>query len=252
MQLRPLILTMTTLLRFCRLANGLMKMPITSRRRTLPMVLAYQAVSSLSSKHAHDDGNTILDPLIVCGPSGVGKGTIIAKYMEEMGGNDRFEFTVSHTTRAPREGEEHGIHYHFCPLESMTQNIEDGAFLEYAEVHGNFYGTSWSSLRDVQNGGKRCLLDIDVQGVQTIKRQESAMLQPKYIFISPPSLKELEERLIGRGTESAESLARRTANAREEMEYGMQEDNFDAVVVNANLEYAVRDFAHAIKKLYQL
>jgi guanylate kinase len=264
--LRPLFLTMTTLLRFCRLATGFMKMPTTttSVRRTAPMIFlaSYQPVSSVSSKqndaqeHEHDDdannNNTILDPLVVCGPSGVGKGTIIAKYMEEMGGSERFGFTVSHTTRAPREGEEHGIHYHFCPLESMTQNIKDGAFLEYAEVHGNFYGTSWSSLRDVQNGGKRCLLDIDVQGVQTIKRQESELLQPKYIFISPPSLKELEERLIGRGTESAESLARRTANAREEMEYGMEEDNFDAIVVNQNLEYAVRDFAHAIKKLYQL
>ena len=196
--------------------------------------------------------DSVLEPLIVCGPSGVGKGTIIAKYMEEMGGDELFGFSVSHTTRSPREGEENGVHYHFVKIDNMKKGISQGDFLEHAEVHGNFYGTSWSALRDVQDSGKRCLLDIDTQGVKNIKTMENATLQPKYVFIAPPSLEELEQRLKGRGTESAESLARRTANAREELEYGMQEGNFDAVVVNKHLDFACHDFSEAVKKLYNL
>jgi guanylate kinase len=213
------------------------------------MVLA-DPLSTYTSLQASDDA--ILDPLIVCGPSGVGKGTIIAKFMEEMGGSGLFGFTVSHTTRAPREGEENGIHYHFVEMEHMKDEISQGKFLEYAEVHGNFYGTSWSSLRDVQKGGKRCLLDIDVQGVHNIKTMESDILKPKYVFISPPSLEDLEKRLIGRGTESAESLARRTANARKELEYGTQGDNFDAIVVNNDLDVACLEFSDVVKKIYDL
>jgi len=194
----------------------------------------------------------VLDPLIVCGPSGVGKGTIIEKYMNEMGGKDRFQFTVSHTTRSPRPGETDGIHYHFVELEAMKKAIGDGEFLEHAEVHGNFYGTSWQSLKDVQKNGKRCLLDIDVQGVKNIKRMESETLTPKYVFISPPSLQVLQERLVNRGTESPESIARRTANAKSELDYGMHEGNFDFVVVNHDLHDACQEFASVIRKLYDL
>jgi guanylate kinase len=195
---------------------------------------------------------SVLYPLIVCGPSGVGKGTIIAKFMQEMGGDRDFGFTVSHTTRTPREGEIHGVHYHFVKMEQMRQQINQGDFLEYAEVHGNLYGTSWASLHDVQNQGKRSLLDIDVQGVKRIKTLDSQLLKSKYLFISPPSLQVLQERLIGRGTESAESLERRTKNAREEVEYGAEPGNFDKIVVNESLDRAVIDFTAAVKELYNL
>jgi guanylate kinase len=194
----------------------------------------------------------VLEPLVVCGPSGVGKGTIISKFMEELGGKDVFEFTVSHTTRSPRPGEEDGVHYHFVELDQMKQAIADGEFLEHAEVHGNFYGTSYSSLRHVQQLGKRCVLDIDVQGVKNIKTMESDLLKPKYIFISPPSLETLEQRLVGRGTETAESIARRTANARRELEYGSQEDNFDAVVINNDLDEACEEFSRVVRDLFEL
>jgi guanylate kinase len=194
----------------------------------------------------------VLDPLVVCGPSGVGKGTIISKFMEEFGGKDLFVFSVSHTTRSPRPGEEDGVHYHFVEMNQMKQAIADGEFLEHAEVHGNFYGTSYSSLRHVQELGKRCLLDIDVQGVKNIKTMESDVLKPKYVFISPPSLDVLEERLVGRGTETAESIARRTANARRELEYGSQDDNFDAVVVNNDLDEACAEFSRVVKDMYEL
>jgi guanylate kinase len=192
----------------------------------------------------------VLDPLVVCGPSGVGKGTIIQKFMEELNGKEHFQFSVSHTTRSGRPGEQDGVHYHFVTLEAMKQAISKGEFLEHAEVHGNYYGTSWQSLRDVQQTGKRCLLDIDVQGVKNIKRMESPTLKPRYIFISPPSLEVLQERLVGRGTESAESLARRTANARAELDYGLEEGQFDAIVVNHDLDAACQEFASLVRELY--
>jgi guanylate kinase len=196
------------------------------------------------------DSDMVLDPLVVCGPSGVGKGTIIAKYMEEYGGKDRFGFTVSHTTRSPRPGEVGGIHYHFSSHAAMRLEIDAGLFLEHAEVHGNLYGTSWSSMRNVQTSGKRCLLDIDVQGVRRLKALQSPTLMPTYIFIAPPSLDALEKRLADLGTESAESLARRTENARMEMEYGLEEGNFDFIVVNDDLDEATLKFSSVIAQIY--
>lgn len=213
------------------------------------MVLADVFSTSISMPN---DENKVLDPLIVCGPSGVGKGTIIAKFMEKMGGSDQFGFTVSHTTRQPREGEVNGVHYHFVDMEEMKQQIQDGKFLEFAEVHGNFYGTSLQSLGDVQDQGKRCLLDIDVEGVRSIKKIAWEMLiEPKYLFIAPPSLDSLKERLVGRGTETAETLARRTANAKAEVEYGTLQ-NFDAIVVNNDLDVACKDFSETVRKMYDL
>lgn len=170
--------------------------------------------------------------------------------MNEHGGNNKFGFTVSHTTRLPRPGEQDGIHYHYTNLETMRQEILNGSFLEHAEVHGNLYGTSWNSMKAVQLSGKHCLLDIDTQGVQRLKSLENALLQPKYIFIAPPSMEILQQRLADRGTESAESLERRTENARAEVEYGVEPGNFDYIVVNNDLDDAVRDFANAVNDAY--
>lgn len=170
--------------------------------------------------------------------------------MEEYGGKVRFGFTVSHTTRLPRPGEEDGIHYHFSQIDDMRRDISEHKFLEYAEVHGNLYGTSWKSMKHVQLSGKHCLLDIDVQGVKRLKSLENPTLQPQYIFIAPPSMEILEQRLADRGTETAESLERRTANARQEVDYGLAPGNFDYIVVNDNLEDAVRQFAQAVDKAY--
>lgn len=127
------------------------------------------------------------------------------------------------------------------------------------------YGTSWDSLWNVQEGGKRCLLDIDVQGVKRVKSLEhtnneletgetasTRPFRPKYIFIAPPSMDLLEQRLIGRGTESEESLKTRTQNAREELEFGLKDGVFDVVVVNDDLEKAVKEFGSAVKDLYDL
>lgn len=204
----------------------------------------------------------VVDPLVVCGPSGVGKGTIIERYMKEKSADNdlSFAFTVSHTTRQPRPGETNGVHYHFVSHQEMARLIEEEAFLEHAEVHGNIYGTSWASLQAIhadKSAKRRALLDIDVSGVQSMKALEfsltsrdAMLLQPKYLFIAPPDVDTLEKRLEARGTETAEALETRTANAAAELDYGLSPGNFDAIVYNHEIDQAVADFAEAVHELY--
>jgi len=228
--------------------------------------LSNKAVSSTSTTTS--SSSVLFDPLIVCGPSGVGKGTIINKYMTELGGSSKFQFTVSHTTRQPRTGEVDGTHYHFVSVQQMESLVEQHSFLESAHVHGNWYGTSWHALHSVQLTGKRALLDVDVQGVKRIQSMQKQQpprsgddtssgpapemrLQPRYIFIAPPSLEALEERLKGRGSETPETLARRLANAKAELDFGLAEGSgIDAVITNDNLDQAALDFQRAIERLY--
>jgi guanylate kinase len=227
---------------------------------------------ALSSSSNNRSGLLVLDPLIVCGPSGVGKGTIIQTFMEEYRGRQDFGFTVSHTSRAARVGEENGVHYHFTSITSMHELIRQGHFVEHAIVHDNVYGTSWASMQAVQDNGFRCLLDIDTQGVQRIKAMQDEatkatslteslndpqqqlpyLLQPKYVFIAPPSIETLRKRLLGRATESEESLQRRVGNAAQEVAYGLTAGIFDAVVYNDDLEQACRDFDRTVRELYNL
>ena len=138
------------------------------------------------------------------------------------------QFSISHTTRKPREGEHDGVHYNFTTVDDIKKEIEAGKFVEYAEVHGNYYGTSVAAVQTVQEQGKICLLDIDIQGAQNVKKSD---LDALYIFISPPSMEELEKRLRGRGTESEDAIIKRLGNAKAEMDYGAGEGNFDCVLV---------------------
>ena len=187
-------------------------------------------------------------PIIICGPSGVGKGTIINALLQKFP-SDKFGFSVSHTTRQPRPGEINGTHYNFVSVDEIQTEIAEGKFLEYAEVHGNYYGTSLQAVETVQRQGKLCILDIDVQGVQSIKSQgklEDAIC----VFVAPPSVDNLEQRLRGRGTETEETLARRLGNARKEMEYGNGEGNFDYVLVNGELDVAVEELAEQMRGWY--
>jgi len=175
--------------------------------------------------------------------------------MEKYPFSKHFGFTTSHTTRSPRPGEEDGIEYHFTTIPQMKKAITEGRFIEHAEVHGNLYGTSFEALQNVQHDQhKFCLLDIDVQGVKNIKeheqRKEHPLVQGHFVFIAPPSMEMLESRLRGRGTETPESLERRTANAKAEMEYGLSDGTFDRVVVNGDLDQACEDFDRVIKELY--
>ncbi|KAM4079544.1 hypothetical protein ACJW30_09G124100 [Castanea mollissima] len=170
-------------------------------------------------------------PVVISGPSGVGKGTLISMLMKEF--PSMFGFSVSHTTRAPRNIEKDGTHYHFTERSVMEKDIKDGKFLEFASVHGNLYGTSVEAVEVVADAGKRCILDIDVQGARSVR---ASSLEAIFIFVSPPSMEELEKRLRARGTETEEQILKRLRNARAEMEQGKSSGIFDHILYNDNLE----------------
>lgn len=177
------------------------------------------------------------------GPSGAGKSTLISRLTGDF--PEVFGFSVSHTTRDPREGEENGIHYHFVTKDEFTSMVEAGEFLEYAEVHGNFYGTSQDSVRSVLSNRRICVLDIDVQGCRSVR---NSSLNPFTIFIMPPSLDELEARLRARGDTSEESIAERVQNAAAEIQAAGEPGLFDVVIVNDDLDQAHHDLVDSMKE----
>ncbi|KAJ7043392.1 guanylate kinase/L-type calcium channel beta subunit [Mycena alexandri] len=172
-------------------------------------------------------------PLVLSGPSGVGKSTLLQRLFAEF--PDKFGFSVSHTTRAPRPGETHGKQYFFVPVQEFKDLIAANAFIEHAEFSGNFYGTSFETVRLVHEQGRRCILDIEAQGVRQIK---ASALDPVYLFISPPSLAALRSRLQGRGTETDASVQKRLATALKEIEYAKEPNVHDLVIVNDDLDRA--------------
>ena len=188
---------------------------------------------------------TIKQPLVIAGPSGAGKGTLIEKLSKAFPGE--FGFSVSHTTREPRPGEENGVHYHFTTRDAMLKEIEECKFIEHADVHGRLYGTSCSAVDDVAANNQICILDIDVQGVRSVKKSK---LKPVYVFIEPPSMQVLEQRLRGRGTETEEQIQRRLANAKDELEYGSTPGNFDARIVNDDLSAAFFELVEQLRAHY--
>ena len=169
----------------------------------------------------------------VCGPSGTGKSTLIARLRKEF--PDDFGFSVSHTTRAPRKGEQNGVDYNFVDKTHMEDEISKGKFLESANVHGNYYGTSFEAVDKVSCLHKICILDIDIQGVKSCKKANFDA--DSYIFISPPNMEVLEARLRGRATDSEESIKKRLVGAKYEMEES-KNLKWDAVIVNDDLEKA--------------
>lgn len=186
--------------------------------------------------------------VIICGPSGVGKGSIISKILEKYPNN--ISLSVSHTTRNPRPGEVNGFHYHFISKEDMLLKLnQTNFFLENAQVHGNYYGTSMEAVRHCHMNRKICLLDVDVNGVKQIK-SSNLLLNALYIFIAPPSIDILRQRLLGRGTESIDQLNIRLGNAAREIEYGETPGNFDHVVVNEFLENSTKDVYTLIHKKF--
>ncbi|XP_028328819.1 guanylate kinase-like isoform X1 [Gouania willdenowi] len=182
-------------------------------------------------------------PVVLAGPSGSGKSTLVKKLMNEY--QNVFGFSVSHTTRKPRPGEEDGKEYHFVSRGEMERSIDRGEFLESAEFSGNLYGTSKKAVRAVQEKNRICILDIDVQGVKSIKRTD---LNPIYVFIQPPSLEELEKRLRGRQTDSEESIQKRLSAARGELEYSQQKDTFDHKIINDDLDKAYAELKDVLQE----
>ncbi|CAK6957613.1 guanylate kinase isoform X5 [Scomber scombrus] len=172
-------------------------------------------------------------PVVLSGPSGAGKSTLLKKLMKEY--DSVFGFSVSHTTRNPRPGEENGKDYHYVTREVMQARIDNGEFIENAVFSGNMYGTSKAAVQDVQAKNLICILDIDMQGVRNIKRTD---LSPIYISIQPPSMAVLEKRLRDRKTESEESLQKRLHAAKVDMEFSKEPGMFDVIIINEDLEDA--------------
>lgn len=177
---------------------------------------------------------------VVAAPSGTGKTTLCARVLEEDPG---LTLSVSHTTRDPREGEENGVHYHFVDEEAFLALVREDGFLEHAMYNGNNYGTSFTAIRAPLEDGRDVVLEIEVQGAEQVRESmEEAIL----VFLLPPDLVVLEERLRGRATDSDAVIAKRLAIVDRELAAARF---FDFAVVNDDLEIAVRQVLDVIKAI---
>lgn len=170
--------------------------------------------------------------IVISGPSGVGKGTVV---QELLSNNDDCTLSVSATTRAPREGEVHGVNYFFITKEEFQSRIKNNAMLEYAQYCDNYYGTPRDYVQQSIENGKNIILEIEVQGALNVK---STMPEAVTVFVMPPSMIELEKRLRGRGTEEEEVIQQRLKTAVEEMR---QSPKYDYIVINHTVNQCVND-----------
>jgi len=175
---------------------------------------------------------------VVAAPSGAGKTTLVRLLLEQ---ESSVHLSISYTTRAPRPGEENGREYHFVDNVEFQAMIARHEFLEWAEVHGNFYGTSQKWIADQLAAGHDVLLEIDWQGAQQVRK---LFPQAIGIFILPPSMEELTRRLTGRGTDSADVIARRLAAAQAEMRHVGE---FDYVIINDQLAQALEELRAVVR-----
>ncbi len=175
--------------------------------------------------------------IVVSAPSGCGKGTILAEVLK----NEEYYYSVSATTRAPRPGEIDGVNYHFLSREKFEELIHNDGMLEYAEYCGNYYGTPKEKVFEKIDEGKNVILEIEVQGAMQIKKK---CPQAVFVFIAPPSVGELRRRLKKRGTETDEVIEKRVSEAAHEISFASE---YDYIVVNGELDDAIRDFETVIR-----
>lgn len=179
--------------------------------------------------------------IIISAPSGCGKSTIINALLAK--GEIDMQFSVSATNRKPREGEKHGVNYYFLSDEEFRRAIDAGEFVEYEEVYpGRYYGTLRSEIDRIVDAGHNVVLDIDVKGGVNVKRMYGD--EAVSVFIQPPSVEALRQRLIGRGTETPEAIAQRVDRAEFEISYAPQ---FDHAVVNDDLDKAIAEVSDILK-----
>jgi guanylate kinase len=175
---------------------------------------------------------------IVTAPSGAGKSSLIAALLKQ---DPRVRLSVSHTTRAPRQGEIDGQDYHFVSRTTFSTLRTENQFLEWAEVYGNFYGTARRSLEDLQNRGFDVILEIDWQGARQVRQFYPESLG---IFILPPSLETLRHRLQGRGKDDPETIEKRLSLAQDDLSH---ENEFEYAIINADFDEALRDLAAVLR-----
>ncbi len=176
--------------------------------------------------------------IVVSGPSGVGKGTICKELFRT---SEDIHLSVSVTTRKPREGEVHGKNYFFIEQESFCDMIEKDELLEYAKVYDNYYGTPKGFVMEQLEQGKDILLEIDIQGALQVKKRYP---QGVFVFIVPPSMEELRNRIVGRGTETLEAINKRFSSAYDEIDLM---SNYDYYIINDTVEHAT----HKLKSIIE-
>ena len=177
--------------------------------------------------------------VVISRPAATGKGTVVAKLMED----DGFRLSISATTRAPRGAEQDGVQYHFLTKERFEKLISENGFIEYAQYLDNYYGTPRRPVEQWLGEGRAVILEIEVQGCEKIKKLRPDCIS---IFIMPPSFEELERRLRNRGTETEDKILRRLARAKEEMPLS---EGYDYVVVNDTVDRCAEEIKEIIRKL---
>ena len=175
---------------------------------------------------------------VISAPSGAGKSTLVKHLLEN---DPQLRLSISHTTRAPRGQETNGKEYWFISVEAFKERIEQKGFAEWAKVHENYYGTSWEGIQSSLEAGQDILLEIDWQGALQIKEQFNKAI---LIFILPPSFEELEKRLVKRGEDQQEIIAKRLHNAKIELSHANQ---FDFAIINDDFAVALSDLQSIVK-----
>lgn len=206
-------------------------------------LLSFDKKRGAKKKAAMMKAKRLVDLLVVVGPSGSGKSSLISQLQKEF--PNAFGYSVSHTTRGPRAGEADGMSYHFVTEPAFRDLVGKGQFIEHAVVHDTMYGTSERSVENVLSQNRVCLMDLDLVGAQNLRKHPT--LRSLIVFVSPPSFEELESRLRGRGTETEERIAKRLRNGVKELEWFEQnKDFFDASFVNDNLDECYDKFREKV------